>query len=187
MATLLQETLREEQETDKQLATVAKRLMKEAVRPSPLAQDSAASKTGKKSAPASKAASAGGGSKGKGAGRESTARARASAASENEPLSHTTTNHDEIRAWAEARGGMPACVQGTGGKGDIGVMRIEFPGAPRANDDQLEVISWDEFFDKFDERGLALVYQERTAAGEQSNFNKLISAEEGHQKKAHAG
>ena len=93
---------------------------------------------------------------------------------EGERLSHTTTDHDEIRRWAEERGGKPACVQGTGGKGDVGLLRIEFPGKPGAQDDKLQPIGWDEFFEKFDERGLALVYQDHMADGRKSNFNKLI-------------
>ena len=32
----------------------------------------------------------------------------------------TTTDHDEIRNWAEARGGRPAVVRSTHGKGGIG-------------------------------------------------------------------
>jgi hypothetical protein len=87
-------------------------------------------------------------------------------------LSKTTTDHDEIRKWAEARGAKPACVRGTGGKGDIGLLRLDFPGYSGA--DSLEHITWDEFFEKFDENGLALVYQEKTADGERSNFNKLV-------------
>ncbi len=91
--------------------------------------------------------------------------------------SKTTKDHDEIRSWAEERGGKPAHVAGTDSKEDIGILRIEFPGAPASNDSKLEEISWDQFFEKFDERGLALLYQEETAAGERSNFNKLVSSE----------
>jgi hypothetical protein len=65
-------------------------------------------------------------------------------------------------------------VKGTGGKGDTGIIRIEFPGAPGSRDESLEPISWDEFFDKFEKNKLALVYQETTATGEKSNFNKLV-------------
>jgi hypothetical protein len=85
-----------------------------------------------------------------------------------------TTDHEQIRQWAEERGGKPACVQGTGGKGDVGLLRIEFPGKPGAKDDKLQEIGWDEFFEKFDERNLAMVYQEKTATNKQSNFNKLV-------------
>src|SRR2546430_4865445 len=69
----------------------------------------------------------------------------------------------------------PACVRGTGGKDDVGMIRLDFPGY--SGEESLEEISWDEWFDKFDERGLALMVQETTAGGERSNFNKLVSRE----------
>jgi hypothetical protein len=88
-----------------------------------------------------------------------------------------TTDHDEIRKWAEARGGRPAVVRRTHSKDGTGIIRIEFPDAPNAKDDNLEEISWDEFFEKFDESNLALLYQEETASGQRSNFNKLVGRE----------
>jgi hypothetical protein len=88
-----------------------------------------------------------------------------------------TTDHDEIRKWAEARGGRPAAVRATQGKRGTGIIRLEFPDAPNADDEALEEISWEEFFDKFDEAELALLYQEKTAKGQKSNFNKLIGRE----------
>jgi hypothetical protein len=87
--------------------------------------------------------------------------------------SHTTTNHDEIRRWAESRGARPACVKGTGGANDVGMIRLDFPGYSGA--DSLQQISWDEWFRAFDENQLALVYQDITSGGERSNFNKLVS------------
>lgn len=86
-----------------------------------------------------------------------------------------TTDRETIRKWAEERKGKPSCVRGTGGKGDIGMLRLNFPGY--SGEDSLEEISWDDWFEKFDERGLALLYQEKTAEGQQSNFNKLVSRE----------
>ena len=88
-----------------------------------------------------------------------------------------TTDHDEIRKWAEERGGRPATVRRTHGNDDAGIIRIEFPDAPHSKHDALEEISWEEFFEKFDESKLALLYQEETAGGEKSNFNKLIGRE----------
>jgi len=90
---------------------------------------------------------------------------------------HTTTDHDEIQSWAEARGGRPAAVSGTGSGNDPGILRIEFPDAPQSDDDALEEISWDEWFEAFDANGLALVYQEQTSDGQESRFNKLVSRE----------
>ena len=89
------------------------------------------------------------------------------------PLAKTTKDHDEIRKWAEARGGKPAVVAATEDQDETGILRLMFPDAPNHNDGALEEISWDEFFEKFDESGLELTYQEKTAEGQTSDFNKL--------------
>jgi hypothetical protein len=82
--------------------------------------------------------------------------------------SHTTRDHDTIRTWAEARDGHPAKVD-TGGKG--GILRIDF-GEPEEN---LTRIDWDEFFRIFDDNGLEFLYQDKTAGGDTSRFNKFVS------------
>ncbi|HEX6293258.1 MAG TPA: hypothetical protein VFZ66_29025, partial [Herpetosiphonaceae bacterium] len=56
-----------------------------------------------------------------------------------------------------------------------GVLRIDFPGG--AGSDRLEEISWDEWFEKFDAKNLAFLYQDEKASGEQSTFFKLVSRE----------
>jgi hypothetical protein len=89
--------------------------------------------------------------------------------------SKTTTDHNEIREWAESRGGLPVSVRGTGDKDEPGVLRIDFPGG--AGSDRLEEISWDEWFEKFDENNLAFLYQDHKASGEESTFFKLVSRE----------
>ncbi len=87
--------------------------------------------------------------------------------------SNTTTDHDTIRNWVEERGGKPAAVAATGSGDDPGIIRIDFPGY--SGEDSLEEISWDEWFEAFEENNLAFVYQDTTADGEPSNFNKLVS------------
>jgi hypothetical protein len=72
----------------------------------------------------------------------------------------------------EEHGGKPARVRGTGDDNDPGLLRIDFPGG--AGEDQLEHISWDEWFQKFDENNLAFLYQETKATGEDSTFFKLV-------------
>jgi hypothetical protein len=90
--------------------------------------------------------------------------------------SQTTTDHEAIRRWVEERGGWPAEVESTArGEGDIGIIRIDFPGF--SGEGQLRRIDWDEWFDKFDGSGLAFVHQDTTAGGERSNFNKLVARE----------
>ncbi len=87
---------------------------------------------------------------------------------------HTTTNHDFIRRWVEERGGKPAAVKRTGGSDDPGILRIDFPGF--SGGDSLEEISWDEWFEKFEENGLAFLHRDITGDdGELDRFNKLVS------------
>ena len=85
--------------------------------------------------------------------------------------SKTTRDHDEIRKWVEKRGGHPATVRGTGD--EVGILRIDFPGY--SGEGKLEEITWEEFFEKFDEKDLAFIYQEKTADGKESRFSKLVS------------
>jgi hypothetical protein len=88
--------------------------------------------------------------------------------------SQATADHDTIRSWAEERGGYPATVRGTGNGDVAGVLRIDFPGF--SGEDTLERISWDEFFEKFDESDLRFLYQDRTASGQPSRFFKLVGS-----------
>jgi hypothetical protein len=84
-----------------------------------------------------------------------------------------TTDHDEIRRWVEEHGGTPARVRGTEESGDgAGVLRIDLPGG--AGEDQLEHISWDEWFKTFEDNNLAFLYQDHKASGEDSTFFKLV-------------
>ena len=65
-------------------------------------------------------------------------------------LSKTTQDHDEIKAWAERRGALPAEVESTETSDGPGILRLMFPKAPGANDSALKEIEWDAFFEKFD-------------------------------------
>jgi hypothetical protein len=93
---------------------------------------------------------------------------------------HPLTGHEEIRNWAEERGASPACVRGTGGGSETGMIRLDFPGY--SGEESLEHISWDDWFEKFDESNLALIVQDTTSSGQKSNFNKLVSREGGQRK-----
>jgi hypothetical protein len=84
----------------------------------------------------------------------------------------TTQDHDEIRAWAEARGAEPATVPGTEHDDHLGVLRFDFPGY---GGESLEHVDWDTWFKTFDDRNLTFVYQERKKDGAQSNFFRLTS------------
>jgi hypothetical protein len=85
----------------------------------------------------------------------------------------TTTNHQEIRKWVEARGGIPAHVKKTGRGRDVGVLRIDYPGF--SGEQSLERISWDQWFQAFDDNQLAFVYQDNVKSGSKSRFSKLVA------------
>lgn len=85
--------------------------------------------------------------------------------------SKQTTDHETIRKWAEERGGRPSQVKGTGSEHDAGLLRFDF----NEKDDKLEEIFWDDFFEKFDEKKLAMLYQDKLSSGETSRFFKFVS------------
>lgn len=83
--------------------------------------------------------------------------------------SRKSTNHDEIKKWAEDHGGVPSIIKGTENDGGgEGVLRIHFP--EKSNDnDTFEEVSWDEFFKEFENSKLALLHDP------EGNFNKLVN------------
>ena len=81
----------------------------------------------------------------------------------------TTTDHDEIRTWAEERDGRPAVVRT--GKGEGGILRFDFG----EKDEKLGEISWEEFFKVFEDNELALLHQDETSGGKTSRFFKFVS------------
>ena len=92
-------------------------------------------------------------------------------------MATTTVDHDEIKTWAEKHKGKPAAVDRTHNKGDVGIIRLMFPSSKQSEHEHLVEIDWDEFFEKFEESKLALIYDKDT------NFNKLISRETADSKK----
>lgn len=86
-----------------------------------------------------------------------------------------TRDHDEIREWAEARGGIPTVVERTGG-----LLRIDFVEGKGSGgrEDTLEEVSWEEWFEIFDDRELEFLF---VPEGE-SRFFKLVYPGDGDDK-----
>lgn len=95
--------------------------------------------------------------------------------------SNITTDPTIIQKWAEERDGKPSTVKGTGSDSEVGLLRINFPGGA---EDTLVDITWEEFFQKFEENKPAFLYQEKTAAGKLSRFNKIINRDTAEKSKA---
>lgn len=89
--------------------------------------------------------------------------------------SNTTHDHQEIRHWVEKRGGVPAKVKDAESGDDYtGLLKIRFL-AEGDVDDQLEQISWEDFFEDLDENNLDFLYDDQEVNGELSNFYKFVS------------
>ncbi len=90
--------------------------------------------------------------------------------------SKVTTDHEEIRRWAAARNGTPVAIIHSKTDDDSdGPIRICFPGD--GSEHAWGEITWRDWFKQFDAAQLAFLYQELTAGGEKSNFNKVVSRE----------
>jgi len=85
-----------------------------------------------------------------------------------------TRNHEVIRQWADERQAVPTTVESTERNGRAGVLRLDFPGY---GGNELGELTWDEWFETFDERNLIFVFQEHKADGSVSNFFRLTSPE----------
>lgn len=89
--------------------------------------------------------------------------------------SETTTDHDTIRQWVEKRGGRPSVVRTSGGTGkgkgrSGGVLRFDFG----EKEENFEETTWDEFFEVFDQSGLAFLFQDKTKDGKVSRFSRFV-------------
>ncbi|HET8547287.1 MAG TPA: DUF892 family protein, partial [Bryobacteraceae bacterium] len=187
-ADLLDQTAKEEGETDKRLTRISLQMLKEVSRARPQDLDSeqpngrgarrGSSRGGgadrKAATPPAAGRTGARGGRGRSSASDRSARGGSREGGRG-AAAHALTDHEEIREWAEERGASPACVRGTGGKGDVGMIRLDFPGF--TGEGKLQPISWDQWFQSFDENNLALLVQEQTARGQKSNFNKLVARE----------
>lgn len=89
--------------------------------------------------------------------------------------SKVTTDHEEIRRWAEVRGGRPVSVKRDPLNPSRSCLQIDFL-FEKYNDD-IHEISWEEFFDTFEREGLAMVYQTETEGGQTSRFARIVKRE----------
>lgn len=96
------------------------------------------------------------------------------------------TDHDEIRDWAAARAGRPAIQEGISAIDSEPVLRLVFGQHAYADNDWqdrsgtrggLELVDWDEWFDLFDERKLALVVS-KDLPGRHDQFHEIILRDE---------
>ena len=81
----------------------------------------------------------------------------------------TTIDHGTIKRWVETCGGEPAAVSADAPE-EAGMLRLRFPDADGDDADSedvnadrpVESLDWPDFFERFEEQELALVYREET-------------------------
>jgi hypothetical protein len=82
-----------------------------------------------------------------------------------------TTDHEKIKKWAEMRSAVPCTAESIEEPDDRTILRFGF----QNKEEDLEAVSWDEFFEAFERNNLAFLYQDRTATGRASRFYKFVS------------
>lgn len=88
------------------------------------------------------------------------------------PILGPTTDHHEIRYWAEKNGAVPAELLPHTLDTVPAELRFMFAESAKRQID-VRIIPWEEFFLKFDELGLTFVYDE-----DSTGFNQILQREE---------
>lgn len=86
-----------------------------------------------------------------------------------------TRDHDVIKAWAGERNAEPATVESTRRGSRAGVLRFRFRGNEKGDNSRLQDVDWNTWFRTFDEREVAMLFQEKLRNGNQSNFFRFDS------------
>lgn len=81
---------------------------------------------------------------------------------------HYTTNQDEVRTLVEEHGGMPATLKGTSENGEESSDMLHIAFGPLGPD--MEEVSWEEFFERFENENLALEYDDEAVYGTPPDF-----------------
>ena len=93
-------------------------------------------------------------------------------------MAKTLTNRDDIRQWAEARGGNPMLMDTPDGTGTRTLLQLTF-GQHAINTDANEgpdriggfhLVSWEEWFAALDEGKLAIRVSDDPAGGNEAEF-----------------
>lgn len=87
--------------------------------------------------------------------------------------SQQTKDHECIRQWIDERRGEPAVLRMAPHGGNRHSLRIKFE---EEEADELQTISWNEFFKIFDDGGFVFFYD----MAKESRFNKFIETEAGY-------
>lgn len=91
----------------------------------------------------------------------------------------TTKNHDEIKLWVENHSGKPQKMDHPDATADSIGLRFDFPGGA---DEEYKVmneaidVTWDEFFELFDKKGMAFEYWQDQPNKNPSDLYRFIKS-----------
>ncbi len=89
-------------------------------------------------------------------------------------MQKTTSDHREIRRWAERLGGKPAIMDHPFARADKLGIRIDFPGETHeVLMTETRAASWDEFFKIFEEQQLLLSYEENPTGSDPTEWYRF--------------
>ena len=89
-------------------------------------------------------------------------------------MEHTTGDHDEIRQWAEARGGVPMIIDHPVARADKIGIRIDFPGETHeVLMSETRPATWGEFFRVFDDQELLLSYDDDPSSNDPTEWYRF--------------
>jgi hypothetical protein len=94
-------------------------------------------------------------------------------------MSRILTKHDEIRQWAEARGGYPLMMDVTSGTRSRSVLQLGFgqeginTGESQGQDRPggFELVSWDDWLTALEQENLALRVSDDPSGGREAEFD----------------
>jgi hypothetical protein len=88
-------------------------------------------------------------------------------------MKRITRNHEEIKHWAEERDGVPAVpkTNDVSSKTPQGLY-IDF--LDNGENKEMKQISWNEFFEKFEEKDLAFVYKDKVELGAENKEYSFV-------------
>jgi len=88
----------------------------------------------------------------------------------------TTTDHEAIRGWVEARGGIPSHALNTLPGDAAGALYIDFPGWVKKD---VSETTWEIFFKTFDRENLAFAYEDGPPDADPTTLCALVDRETG--------
>ena len=89
-------------------------------------------------------------------------------------MEHTTGDHDQIRHWAESRGGVPMIIDHPVARADKIGIRIDFPGeSHEVLMSETRPATWDEFFQVFEDQRLLLSFDEDPAVDDPTEWYRF--------------